>query len=201
MRGNDPVCEAKKAAQNAAYAASKVNCEAEKTLIKTRCEVTKTGKKADCERLKQTQILTAEFYEAAIHQSKGVALSSNPRPIPKRIYTLLSPYFRTATLDQVVWTDGWSDNLSVQKYAMKYNGKAAITFDHVIVFKTEAIAQDDVGLWAHELEHVKQYKLLGIDGFAQYYTHKESTIEGLATKQSEYVCGKLALTGIPCTVH
>jgi hypothetical protein len=40
-RGNDPVCEASKAAQNNAYAASKADCEANKTSQQNQCEVAK----------------------------------------------------------------------------------------------------------------------------------------------------------------
>ncbi len=198
LKGNDPICEVSKAAQNAVYAAKKASCEAEKSTMKARCEADKTANKLDCERLKQTQIFTAEIYEAAIHRSKEVAFKNNPRLIPDAIKETLKEEFRKETLDRVRWTDGWSDNLSVQKYAIAYNGKAAITFDNIIVFKSEALANSDLGLWAHELEHVKQFQLLGIDGFAQYYTHKEGTIESLATKQSKYVCDQLVAKGVEC---
>ena len=218
-RGNDPFCEAAKASQNALYAANKSACEAanasqkavyasnklycetEKLSLKGRCETKKSAIKADCERLKLTQIEAAKPYEAAIHNSKKVALSSTLRPIPEQIKNVLAPYFRSEILDQVRWTAQWDKILPVQKYAMKLNSAVAITIDHIIFFKSEALANNDIGLWARELEHVKQYKTLGIDGFAQYYTYKESVIESLASKQSEYVCAELTKKGISCSAY
>jgi hypothetical protein len=56
VRGNDPVCEAQKAAQNAGYATAKVDCEAEKTAAAKQCEAEKAAQnvayaaaKAECE--------------------------------------------------------------------------------------------------------------------------------------------------------
>ncbi|MEE3079353.1 MAG: hypothetical protein VX341_08470 [Bdellovibrionota bacterium] len=53
IRGNDPICEAAKAAQNAAYEADyalkKADCERIKTLEKQACELEKAGEKALCE--------------------------------------------------------------------------------------------------------------------------------------------------------
>lgn len=53
IRGNDPICEAAKAAQNAAYdadyAAKKLDCERLKSQEKLQCEAEKSGEKALCE--------------------------------------------------------------------------------------------------------------------------------------------------------
>lgn len=57
QRGNDPICEAAKASQNAAYEAAysgrKADCERLKTQDKIGCEAKKSNIKADCERLKE----------------------------------------------------------------------------------------------------------------------------------------------------
>jgi hypothetical protein len=52
QRGNDPVCEAAKAAQNTGYAAAKAACEAQKSAAKADCERIKGQDRLDCERLK-----------------------------------------------------------------------------------------------------------------------------------------------------
>jgi hypothetical protein len=52
VRGNDPICEASKAAQNAGYATAKADCEAKKSAAKADCERIKGQDKVDCERLK-----------------------------------------------------------------------------------------------------------------------------------------------------
>ena len=216
QRGNDPVCEAEKAAQNAIYdadyaarkadcerikAQEKVGCEAEKAAWKLdcerikseeklACEADKSAKKLDCERVKESQQLTGEVYEAFIHHSRDIALGENLRPMPPDVRRMLDAYFDAELLDRVRWTDDHGDIFSAQKFATELAQRGAITLDSIIVFK-EAARASEVGLWAHELEHVKQYSLLGIDGFAQYFTFECSLIEHLASEQSSYVCGSL----------
>lgn len=244
IRGNDPVCEVSKATQNALYdadyaarkldcerikaqdkafceadkAARKLDCERIKAQDKLVCEADKSAKKLDCERLKETQAAVGELWEAEIHESKNQALRENPRPIPDRIRRALQPYFSDDILNSVVWTDDHGNVFSWAKVATEIDGRGAITFDNVIVFKSEGHAQYDVGLWAHELEHVKQYRLLGIDAFAEYYADyfideyltfdgrfttgrsptpaeveayvagKKNKLEALASVQSHHVC-------------
>jgi hypothetical protein len=193
--GNDPVCEARKVANKGACeadkAAEKGRCEAAKSSRKLACEADKEAKRIDCERLKTTQIVSAKVYEAAIHESIKSARATTLKSIPSSIESQLKGYFKPELLDRVRYTTRWSDWASVQKYALEWNGMAAITFDYIIVFKQEDDANENVRLWAHELEHVKQYQKFGIDGFAQMYMHKESTMEGNARKQENYVCSTL----------
>ena len=60
VRGNDPVCEAAKAAQNAAYAAVKGTCEAENATSRGICEAEKEAARLDCERIKAQQTAECE---------------------------------------------------------------------------------------------------------------------------------------------
>lgn len=71
IRGNDPICEAAKAAQNAAYAAARGACEAEKVAARNACEAQKATEvasceareaaaKLDCERLKVQEVADCE---------------------------------------------------------------------------------------------------------------------------------------------
>ncbi|WP_064828020.1 DUF4157 domain-containing protein [Rhizobium phaseoli] len=173
-------CEAAKAARKGA-------CEARKTAAKAACEAEKEAKRIDCERLKTTQITTAEPYEAAIHRSKQNAIDQGLRKMPQAVRQRLGKAFSPSVLDRVRYVTSWGDWTTIQTYALKWNDKSAIVFDYIIVFKSEADVKN-VALWAHELEHVKQYQLLGIDGFAQAYMHKETTIESNAERQAEHVC-------------
>lgn len=206
QRGNDPICEARKATNKAVCesqkSARKASCEVEKTAEKSRCEAAKStrkglcetekeGKRLDCERLKASEQVLAEVYEAAIHESKKSARSTTLKPIPPFIREKLTGYFTPELLDRVRYTTRWSDWASIQKYALEFNGMAAIVFDDIVVFKEENDALNNLRLWAHELEHVKQYQKLGIDGFAQMYMYKQSTIESNARKQEEHVCSTL----------
>lgn len=197
IRGNDPTCEAAKAAQNAwydaDYARRKLDCERNKLEAKAACEVNKSAwkfdceriksseklvceaeksaLKFDCERLKSLQMAAGEIGEACIQEARSQALARNPRPVPQFIRSALAKYFDINLLDSVRWTVGTGDVLDVcTKLAFDFGQRDAITYDDVIVFKSESDAQYDVGLWAHELEHVKQYRLLGIDHFGEYYS-------------------------------
>jgi hypothetical protein len=55
--------------------------------------------------------------------------------------------------------------------------RGAITLDDVIVFKDDNWASN-VEAWAHELEHVRQYDILSVDGFAQAYLDQTCIIPG-----------------------
>lgn len=246
LRGNDPVCEAAKAAQNAIYdadhaarkadceriksteklaceankSALKLDCERLKSTEKLACEADKSAKKLDCERIKVLQSAAGELWEAAIHEAKAQALAASAQAIPAAIRAALAPYFEADLLDSVRWTAERGNILSWSKFSFENFDPLAITYDNVIVFRYEASARYDVGLWAHELEHVKQYRLLGIDGFAEYYADywiddhakpalfatqgsptpaqvdafvagERNKLEALATVQSHYVCSMI----------
>lgn len=220
QRGNDPFCEASKAAQNVAYdadyAARKFDCERIKEQDKAVCAVNKELVKLDCERLKLTQMVNGEIWEAGIQEARSQARSSNPKPIPVKIRKALEPYFAPAILDSVTWTTDRGDIRSIASFSGN-----TITFGNIIVFQDEESALNHVGLWAHELEHVKQYELLGIDHFGEYYADYvideflipdspfyatenpgpsevreyvdriENKLEALAGVQSYYVCDKI----------
>jgi len=55
QHGNDPFCEAAKAAQNAGYDTAKAACEAQKTSQKASCEASKEAARVTCEADKSTQ--------------------------------------------------------------------------------------------------------------------------------------------------
>ncbi len=60
LRGNDPTCEARKAANNTRFAAEKAACEAAKVSDKANCEAGKASRKAACEAEKTGRRLACE---------------------------------------------------------------------------------------------------------------------------------------------
>ena len=58
----------------------------------------------------------------------------------------------------------------------------AMTFGDDIVFADEPAAKDAC-LWAHELEHVKQYGRLGVAGFARRFALASASLEQPAYDQ------------------
>jgi hypothetical protein len=79
QRGNNPVCEAAKAAQNAGYGTAKATCETQKTTEKATCEAQKSAAKLDCERLKSQEKLQCEAEKTgqrlACETEKGVIVA------------------------------------------------------------------------------------------------------------------------------
>jgi Domain of unknown function (DUF4157) len=136
------------------------------------CEARKVARKADCERLKATEIAQAIPLKVAIIESRNSAIRAGVEPIPAEIRAQLEPFFPVQILDWVKFRVGSRGALDVQRFAFD-SGAAAVTLGNVIVFNDDAGASDPC-LWAHELEHVIQYKHLGIDGFAQRYSASET---------------------------
>lgn len=107
---------------------------------------------------------------------------------------------------------GLSANVGWQDIALM-EGMAAITVNpDIIVFKdtpwsidpatgTKGYTAPQIVLWAHELEHIRQYRQLGVRGFAGMYTHAGGTMEFDAERKELQVCDYLASQGnTPVTV-
>jgi hypothetical protein len=60
----------------------------------------------------------------------------------------------------------------------------AVTVDNIIVFSQEP-GLDSIWFWAHELQHVEQYRTLGISGFAAEYTSDYQRLEDEANKKAD----------------
>ncbi|WP_181176636.1 DUF4157 domain-containing protein [Mesorhizobium sp. B2-4-9] len=165
------------------------------------CEARKLLRKGDCERLKTTEMAQAEPLEFAIHESRKSAVRAGVQGIPIHIRDKLRVFYPKSVLDSVRFRIGSRGALDVQRFAFD-SGASAVTLDNVIVFDSQNDA-DDVCTWAHELEHVIQYRRLGVDGFAQRYVQPAKrgnynpknigSLEGSAEARRVYVCGKLGL--------
>jgi hypothetical protein len=103
------------------------------------------------------------------------------RPIPDDIYDRVRDFFDRRLLDSVCYSLRRSGELSLGRLATQYAQKGAITLDYVIVFQNEDLTFDDV-LWAHELQHVAQYRRWGVNKFAEYYLRHWNKIENEAEK-------------------
>jgi hypothetical protein len=108
----------------------------------------------------------------------------------------LAPFYPASFLDSVRYTTAWNTILpSVQSIALGNTDAVAITLAaDIIVFKNVGDAENSVSLWAHELEHARQYVALGTDGFAQMYLYEAGEVEGAAEKQTRCVCTTLGIT-------
>jgi hypothetical protein len=129
-----------------------------------------------CFALKEKQILLGKPVETWIHLSKAAALAAGVSPIPPEIRAQLDHLYPASLLDKVRYKTG-SGFLGTLQWFRDEMGGGAITLDNVIVFFDQS-KEFNPKLWAHELEHVRQYNQLGVDGFAQAYVDQTCILPG-----------------------
>lgn len=112
--------------------------------------------------------VSAPALAAMIRASRDQALEDGARPLPPGLRRALRGHFSEELLAEVRWTTSKArpgvDTLLAG--FLDYDG--AVTLDHVIVFFNDEAASD-FRLWLHELQHVKQYREEGVEGFARAY--------------------------------
>jgi len=164
------------------------------------CKAARKEKLRYCERLKTIEIELAEPVSLAITEGRNAAERAGVHKIPGDIRNRLAAFFPPETLNKVRYRVGMPGNSEILRIAFEWLRTSAFVLDYVIIFRNERDARTNVRLWAHELEHVIQYEVLGIDGFAQrliqadtrgVYDENPATIEGAATARSIYVCSHI----------
>jgi len=165
------------------------------------CQARQKAKSQDCEQLKAIEIELATPVSLAIAQGRDAAVRAGVYPIPKNIRIQLQEFFTANILNEVRYRVGSAGDSELLRFAFDWLRTSAFVMGHVIIFRSEQDALNDVRLWAHELEHVIQYEYLGIDGFAQRwiqaatrgeYDEDRTTIEGAATARAIYVCSHIS---------
>jgi hypothetical protein len=129
------------------------------------------------QRAAETAIRLAAPRLATWIASRRDALAPRCLPPPPQIARQLTPYFPSSLLEAVRFCVGWSRETSGAPLLMA--GTRAMTLDHVIVFRDQAIATDPV-IWAHELAHVRQYEQWGVPGFSERYLRDWECVEAAA---------------------
>jgi hypothetical protein len=135
----------------------------------------------------------------AIERARGSA-----QPIPGDIQRQLAPYFPPEVLRDARWTSYDRGHFALDTAVIGFNQwlqqEGAITLDHIIVFANPANANplyfndrnpEVRRLWAHELTHVMQYRNMGIEGFATFYSVNWPALEGQAKAWSNRIEGLL----------
>ena len=130
-----------------------------------------------CLALKAKEIVLGEPVAAWILLSREAALAAGVSPIPPQIRKDLSHLYSAALMDKVRYKTGSGFLGTLQWFREEMGNRGAITLKDVIVF-SNAKGANNPELWAHELEHVRQYEQLGVDGFAQAYVHQTCILPG-----------------------
>jgi len=120
-----------------------------------------------CQTLKAEQIAKGAPIALWINASRDAAIADGVNPIPNEIRAQLNHLFPASILNKVRYKRGGGFPGTLD-YFREQLGGGAITLNDVIVF-VNPDRWNDIKLWAHELEHVRQYEQLGVDGFAQAY--------------------------------
>ncbi len=131
-----------------------------------------------CNTMKAKQIALGAPVQAWILASREAALSAGVSPMPEHIRTQLAHLYPAWLLDSVRYKTGSGFLGTLQFFREEMEGSGAITLKDVIVFANASDANCNVRLWAHELEHVRQYGNLGLDGFAQAYVDQTCVLPG-----------------------
>lgn len=113
-------------------------------------------------------------------------------PLPDAVKVMLSITFPKEVLDRVrvVDTDAEASlpaiiNQVQTNFGEAVNGQSAVTVDDVIAF-SQIPELSSVDFWAHEIQHVMQYRQLGgIDAFAAAYAADYRKLEGDAKAVSD----------------
>lgn len=109
------------------------------------------------------------------------------QPIPLHIRARLEPWFAAELLERVRYVVGEDTLFGTAHTVMQNPDVEAITLIDRVVFRLPSDAEDNTGLWAHELHHVEQYLQWGVAGFARRYTRNYRDVEEPAYARQRHI--------------
>lgn len=133
---------------------------------------------------------TAVALAKSIKFSKRQTLAAGTEPLPPKVRRALEGYFPLDVLDGVRWTTAGRRIDLGSVLAGWYLREGAVTLDDTVVFSDGGTARH-IGLWAHELTHVTQYRELGVRDFARLYTTHWPMLERQAGRNAERVIASI----------
>jgi len=126
----------------------------------------------------------------AIRAGRRQAVADGAEPLPDRLKRAFRGHFSDDMLGEARWIVAAPDTRLGRILARWPVEEGAVTLGHVIVFKTRS-ASKNRELFAHELEHVRQYEEIGIDEFARRYVVDPEPLEREARKKARRVARSL----------
>jgi hypothetical protein len=132
----------------------------------------------------------APVLQVLIARSRDDAVRVGVLPIPAEIRQHLAGFIPDVVLDAARYRVQGGDDLTLQVNAIRYGDTAAITLDHVIVFKKPEDALHNPNLWVHELTHVAQYQRWGIHDFSVRYLRNFQAVEKEANEAATRYAAK-----------
>lgn len=142
--------------------------------------VTAAGRQLITESVVET---SAPILKNLILASRQDALNAGAGPLPQEVIWEFTGFYSKAVLS-AYWRIGQGNELSLQANAFRFGDRAAIALDTVLVFRSGQEA-NSVWLWAHELAHIEQYRMWGIDDFTKRYIRNSDEIEAAANRRAD----------------
>ena len=118
-----------------------------------------------------------------IRASKRSVETAGVQPIPTLIRNEVRGFYSDDFLNSVRYRIGSGNEFAVPANVFR-GGAVAVVLDNVVVFRDAEAAQSAV-LWAHELQHVAQYRQWGVEEFARQYVKHHENVEADADRAAE----------------
>lgn len=119
-----------------------------------------------------------------IEVSRQDALRGGVSDVPPDIRNVLGSYFKHDVASGVRYRIGQGGDLALASNAFRYGDAVAITLGDIIVFRDHDAASD-LAIWAHEMNHVIQYRNWGMLDFAKRYVRDHGAVENEAYSLQE----------------
>lgn len=147
------------------------------------------GKEA--ERIKnETRAQTAgPILEQWLVASRNSAIGS-ASPIPAHVRAALSGFVDERVLNRVRYKVGDNGILNLAGLTIAYGDfvtgqqAQAVALMDLVVFRDHHDAMNNLGLWVHELVHVRQYMDMGVRDFSIRYARNSGDLEGPAYQET-----------------
>lgn len=130
-----------------------------------------------------TANIVSETLAAALQRSRDT-VRANSMPIPEEVKKGLIPFYPEELLKDVRYAIGDVSPSGVAGFAIRNGNAAAVTLIDTVVFKDQSYV-GSLGLWAHEIHHVQQYKDWGVSGFAARYAFGWAEVEAEASARAK----------------
>jgi len=133
--------------------------------------------------------LPADVLLAAALDSASQQLKAVSRPIPEMVKILMTPHFSEEALAETQFVVGKIGITLPQAIngmqTFMGNKEHAVTVPGIIVFSVEPNqTKQALHWWAHELQHIMQYRTLGVAEFAVRYIRSHQEIETEAENEA-----------------
>lgn len=147
-------------------------------------EINNAGRKIDKARLEAMVQAGAPAFQQWLIQSRNDS-SRGSMPIPDNVAQQLRGFYSDNVLRSVRFKVDDPGVFNLSNLSIQYGGASAVTLIDVIVFKFSSDAYNNLELWAHELQHVKQFRDWGVRKFAIRYLRSWNSVENAAYKKQD----------------